>query len=264
MKNQNEFRIFSKKHVPLYLFAALALILPFLILLLIFTDGFKDVSKITDFSAWGSIVAGIVTYIGAALLGIVSYYNTWLNQYRAERLDYSIEYSPVYDGRMRNFFDLNEFPENERRYSYEILEKDCESFEIKSYGYKRLVINNFNSTYPMNIQILKAELSVDGAPFADCTNDVGMETDFDLFGSIEYKANNVLLLGVSKALLKYRRDTENHHTHSFNAYFRISNSRNAEICKLSILSNDSQTSLERISGEEAKQIKYNSVIHRHL
>lgn len=265
MKKERPFTVFSKKHKILYVSASIILILPLAILLAVFTNWFKDFSGINDFSAWGSIVAGIVTYIGAALLGIVSYYGAWLNQYRAERLDYSIETSPFYNGKLNNFFDLNDFPNADKKYCYEIFEKDNESFEEKSYSFKRIVVNNFNSNYPMHIEILKVELSIDDSSYSDCTNDVGVVTNFDFRRSIEYKNDDVLLLGINDELLKYRKDSENWHTHSLNVYFKIYNSINQEICKFGILNNDSETKQEILCEEQSKQLKYKKIIlQQHL
>lgn len=261
---KKEFLIFSKKHIALYVTTVVILILPLLALIAIFTDFFSDASKIKDFSAWGSIVAGIFTYIGATVLGIVSYYNTWLNQYRMERLDYSINSVVFYNGNLKNFFDLEDFPSEEKKYYYELREKNGECFEEKLYKFKRLIINNFNSTYPMNIQIIKAELSIDGASFSDCTHDIGIVTSFDFLNSIEYKRNNVLLIGVNKELLKYRLDADNWHSYSLNLFFKMSNSRRDEICKFSIINNDSESITEILSNKESKQIECNVEIHHHL
>ena len=261
---KKEFLIFSRKHIVLYVTAVVTLVLPLCILLAVFTNFFRDASRIKDFSAWGSIVAGIFTYIGATVLGIVSYYNTWLNQYRIERLDYSINSFVFYNGKLANFFDLEDFPPEEKKYYYELLEKNGECFEEKSYEFKRLSVKNFNNIYPMKIEIIKVELSVDGAPFSDCTHDIGIVANFDFLHGIEYKVDNVLLVGINEELLRYRLDNENWHYYSLNLFFKMSNSRNAEICKFSIINNDSETIAEILSKKEADQIKSNVEIHQHL
>ena len=70
MRRENLVAVFLKRHIPLLVCLALLLVLPVGALLFVFTNAFQSADRIGDFSAWTSLVAGIMTYVSAALLGV--------------------------------------------------------------------------------------------------------------------------------------------------------------------------------------------------
>ena len=65
------FKSFSKTHWWLMLVLFLMLVIP----TVIFCGVFKG--NLYDASAWASLTAGVFTYLGAAFLGVLTYYNAW-------------------------------------------------------------------------------------------------------------------------------------------------------------------------------------------
>ena len=91
MEHKVSFGKFSKKYWWIYVILALLLGVPILIYCWVFIKELKDVS------AWASIIAGIATYLGAAFLGVLVYYNSWVQTELANRLDeIDILISPKY------------------------------------------------------------------------------------------------------------------------------------------------------------------------
>lgn len=230
--NQKPLSVFLRKHMSLLLCLSLLLLLPVISLLLVFTNGFQTADRITDFSGWASLVAGVMTYISAALLGIAVYYHTWSGQYREEQLDYSMDIVPIYCGKFQNFFDLEDFPAEERKFIYEYTEDEVPP-EKSDYAFKRIVIKNYNHRYPQKIKLVKAELSIDEEAFADCTHMLGVASDFHMDEAIDAERAHTLLVGVAEELLKRWRRGDQFHTHTLKLLFHVTNAKNSEYIALS-------------------------------
>lgn len=72
MKQKMYFIKFTKKYWWLLTGLLLLLVIPVFIYCRVFWG------QLNDSSAWASIIAGIATYLGSAFLGIVVYYNSWV------------------------------------------------------------------------------------------------------------------------------------------------------------------------------------------
>jgi hypothetical protein len=81
MYNDISFKTFSKKYWYIYLILTTFLVLPPIVFLCCFGENRYDAG------AWGSLLAGISTYLGAAFLGVFVFYNTWTQQRVAENMN---------------------------------------------------------------------------------------------------------------------------------------------------------------------------------
>ena len=109
MMKEKYFITFSKKHILLYVLLLVTLVAPFIILLGAFTNWFTAWNQIKDFSAWASLTAGVMTYIGAVILGVIAYYNTWLKQYCEEKIKCTVDAPLFWKGELGQFFTIDEF-----------------------------------------------------------------------------------------------------------------------------------------------------------
>ncbi len=248
MEKDNLVGIFLRKHGSLLLCLSLFLLLPVAVLLWIFTDGFCSVERIGDFSAWASLVAGMMTYVSAALLGLAVYYHTWSGQYREEMLSYGIDLLPIYRGEIRNFFDLEDFSAEEKQFFYEYTQDEC-GVEDREYAFKRIVIKNYNPRYAQSILLARAELSVDGEALADCTGKLLLVTNFDMSESAEDREPRTLLVGIHESMLQKWRDPSDFHTHTLKLLFRLSNAKHKEYVEVTT-ENDSMVTVHPLTRRE--------------
>lgn len=72
---------FAKKYWWLLLGLVLLLVIPVAVFCIIFWNDLNDIS------AWASMIAGIATYLGSAFLGVLVFYNSWIQTEQANRLD---------------------------------------------------------------------------------------------------------------------------------------------------------------------------------
>lgn len=259
MENKKIFLQFLKSHLFLVIGLIVGLILPFLILLLVFTYGFQDFSKISDFSAWGSIVAGIATYIGAAVLGVITYYNSWMQDYRKKELDYSIELLNILENSFANFFSKENI-KVEVYYHYEFYSGDWQI--DKEYRYKRFVLNNYNRNYPIKIEICKVEMV--GETTIDCTDNIGLYTSFNLAESVEYKSNSEIFLGINADYLPHWQFNEEDGIYdgeldTIRIIIKVSNKFNSEYLLLTMKENDQEFGTSILSKKEIEKLNIKDV-----
>lgn len=251
---ENYFSLFSKKHWILYLILISALIFPMLILVAIFTSFFKNWSIVNEFSAWSSLIAGVITYIGAAVLGIIVYYNSWLQQYREEKLDFYMEFEDFYNGEVKNLFSLSDFPTEEKNYYYEFA-KDEFIDEERKYVFKRIIIKNFNK-YPIKIVPLKVTLKPEKSNLIDCTADTGYVTNFSFRESIEYKEKSIILLGMNRDLFKKWGEDEGFDFFDVTVMFKVSNFKYSEYVSLSIYGESGMVELKLLDKDDLNQVDH--------
>lgn len=259
MKNKNTFLQFLKSHWLLIVGLFVGLILPFLILLLVFTCGFQDFSKISDFSAWGSIVAGIATYIGAAVLGVITYYNSWVQDYRKKELDYSIDLLNVVKDGFANFFRKEEI-KAEGYHQYEFYSGDL--LTDKKYRYKRFVLNNYSRNYPIKIEIYKVEMV--GETTIDCTDNIGLYTSFNLEESVDYKSNSEIFLGINvDCLPHWKFNSENDfydgEFDTIRIIIKVSNKFNFEYLLLTMKENDQDFGTRILTKKEIEKLNFKDI-----
>ena len=253
MKKENLVGIFLRKHRGLLLCLSLFLLLPVAVLLWVFTGGFRSVERIGDFSAWASLVAGIMTYVSAALLGLAVYYHTWSGQYREEKLFYSVDLVPIYRGEIRNFFDIEDFDSEERQFFYEYTEDEYGT-ERRDYAFKRIVIKNFNPRYPQSVEIVRAELSIDGADPVDCIDRLMVVTNFEMSESAEDRRPRILLIGIDELLLEKWREPGEIHTHTLRLLLRVSNACHTEYVEVSSEKNDATVGVRVLTRQEEQAV----------
>lgn len=259
-RNNNIFLQFAKKHIPLLVGLLMGLILPFLILLLVFTNGFHNFERVGDFSAWGSIVAGIATYLGAAVLGVISYYNTWVQDYKKKELDYSIELLNIVNDGYANFFNFEDI--GIAKYFHFELNADHYS-DYKNCRYKRFIINNYNASYPMRIEICKVEM-VGETISTDCLVNANLFTSFNLMESIDYKTDSELFLGIQESLLPHWQANSEDEIYqgefdTIKIIMKVSNKFNSEYILLSMRENDQELCTSILSTKDIKKQNFKDV-----
>ena len=254
---QNYFKIFSKKHIWLYLTLASLLVIATFFLIAVFSDWFHSFEKLNDFGVWASYIAAVLTYIGSALISVVVYYNTWIEQYKEEQLDYSIDFSAFCDNEIKQFASLDEFSESKKQYFYEYSDGDL--LERKNYEYKEFIIRNYNKTYPLSIEILQVNLTIDENPTIDCTNDIAVATNFDYHDSLDSCIKYSLLLGINESLLKAWHSPDDYHSYNLDIIFQFGNSvGNKVLIQYSLKNNDSEIHQKELSKNQIKKLSLKS------
>ena len=74
------FKTFSKKYWYIYIILFVFLVAPPIVFICCFDDP-------SNAGAWGSLLAGISTYLGAAFLGVIVFYHSWTQQCVTENLN---------------------------------------------------------------------------------------------------------------------------------------------------------------------------------
>ena len=69
---------FLKNNLVIVLFLTVLLVVSLAVFIIVFWE------KLYDAGAWGSLVAGLFTYIGSSFLGLVVFYNTQSEQRQKE------------------------------------------------------------------------------------------------------------------------------------------------------------------------------------
>ena len=195
MDKKVSFLTFTQKYWWLILGLILLLILPVSIFCLVFWDCLNDVS------AWASMIAGIATYLGSAFLGVLVFYNSWVQTEFNKKLD-NIDVIFNADFTMR---DGNVSPYKKEEIDESI--KNCYSktftgdFTIKDFTYIGFKIINNNFYTPVTVSIegiyyLDEEQKIEKCPQTEiCSN--SLETMI-----IDYKTKVESYYGVPKSILQ--------------------------------------------------------------
>ena len=233
-------------------------------LVAIFSNWFCNFEKLNEFGGWASYIAAVLTYIGSSLISVVVYYHTWVQQYKEEQLDYSIDYSLFCDKEIKQFAALEDFNEEKRRYFYEYSDGDL--LEDREYEYKEFIIRNYNKTYSLSVEILQVKLTIDKQPPVDCIGDIAVATSFDFLDSIDSQAKGSLLLGISRKLLNAWHNSDKWHTYSLDVIFKCTNSvGNIAFTKYSFVDNDHEVYWRELSKQEETELTFlKHHIHRDI
>lgn len=73
-------------HAVLICIMTLILISTF-IMIVVFSNGFKDFTLLKDFGGWTSLISGLLVFIGSTFLALVVFYNTWQRQKKEDALN---------------------------------------------------------------------------------------------------------------------------------------------------------------------------------
>ena len=265
MKKKGSFLVFVKTHIVLFTGIIMGLVLPLFILLGVFTDWFQNFSTIKDFSGWASLVAGVSTYLGAAILGIAVFYNTWIQDYRKEKLDYKIMLSNYYQDGYANFYNEKDVVLT-NRYKYEFSGSEVIT-EKKEYYYKRFVVKNYSDYYPIKIQIENVEMIQNGNS-KSIIQDISLITSFNIMEAIEYNIDNELFLGINKNILKHWIcDEDDAYDGEFDIIkitLKISNEINTEFINIEMLENDEEYIMKLVKKKKKETSRSKFYIHHLL
>ena len=50
------------------------------VMVIIFSNKFKDFTLIKDFGGWATLISGLLVYIGSTFLGLIVFFNSWQRQ----------------------------------------------------------------------------------------------------------------------------------------------------------------------------------------
>ena len=147
MDNTISFSMFAKKYWWLIVGLSLLLIIPVAIFCIAFRHELRDVS------AWASMIAGIATYLGSAFLGVLVFYNSWIQTELNNQLDdINVIFNPCFymrDGNVSPYKKeeiedtiQNCYPKTFNRY-----------FRIKDFTYVKFEIINNNFYTPVTASL---------------------------------------------------------------------------------------------------------------
>ena len=212
------FRKFSETFWWLY--AILAMVL--LISVIIFCVVFKN--ELFDISAWASMIAGIATYIGSSFLGIVVFYNAWVQVKIQEKNDEMLlDLQPGVTIENGFFIPLleGEIDKKKHIYSFKICSGSTKELENLDFHYLQLTMTNMTYTMPSHIK-------VEGLYFVNSQNRVerirqySVVSDFNFDSMIDYKQTTTIYIGASSKM--FTRDYYTRHKY-FNCFvvLKVSN-----------------------------------------
>ena len=193
------FKTFSKKFWKLFLCLFLILIGGVSIFCLIFFENLNDIS------AWASMIAGIISYIGSSILGIFVFYHSWVQVIRQDELeDISVlisasgcEHSPLF------LFDEDSIRKQyphvvSRHLSVETQTK----FEINSFF--KVTMTNCNYFLPIQLEITELYYLDDNDEFKKIYP-IKIRSKVDLAVPLDYKEKTELLIGIPKEVFLLNR-----------------------------------------------------------
>lgn len=197
---------FLKNNLIIVLFLALLLVASLTVFIFVFWEDLYDVG------AWGSLVAGIFTYIGSSFLGIFVFYNTQSVQRQKEIEDQivvQIQYISKFNMEVKCFvpfvdkdIDKNKYSEHSTRYQ----NNSNEAF-LDNMCYLYYEVTNRNTHIPVYIEpvsiyVFNGKKFVDAGYFSYYSN-INDST------AIDYKQKKCCYIGTKKELLKsdyYKED----------------------------------------------------------
>ena len=99
----------------------------------------------------------------------------------------------------------------------------------------------------------KVELSVDGAPFVDCTGKLLLVTSFDLDETVDDRLPRTVLVGIHDSFLEEWHREALFHTHTLRLLLRLSNDKHTEYVQITT-ENDSLITNHPLSKREEKAL----------
>jgi len=194
------FKTFISKQKLFFILICLGLIVPIIALLCVFTKWFQDWSGIADFSGWASLVAGIATYIGAALFGVFSYYNSWVQaliQSEKEEIRYLIK--PLADYNDGYFVPYKEDYIPKTNFITECFKKVSTKAKIDM-NYLEIGITNTNPNANFRIKIIDI-YRINSENEVENIDSFKVVSDDDLNYYIDYRKEIIVFIGVPNDLL---------------------------------------------------------------
>lgn len=211
------------------------------------------------------ISIGILTYLGSTFLGIIVFYNSWLQQYKEEKLDYSLNHVVVFEKGIANFLTEKEIPATDIVHSY-ILEYNEVMSDLK-YFYICIKIKNYNTKFPMECSLKKIEVKTIKKEIVDCTDNCRIECNFDMRELIDYKTENKMYIGINiDAYKKLVSNEEDYFENKLCFYLKLSNSAGQKKCicfeiKGSVIT-EKELSISKFKKIVNKGVLLNEIIYK--
>ena len=195
MKNSISFTDFLKKYWWLIAGLCLLLIIPVAVFCFVFSNDLDNAS------AWASMIAGVATYLGSAFLGVLVFYNSWVQNELNKQLD---DIDVIFDANfcMRDGcwspFKKEEIDENI---------KNCYPktfngrFEVRDFTYVGFEITNNNFYTPITVSIEGIYYLNDEQKIEKCKQ-TEIHSNFLETKIIDYKTSVMSYYGVPASILK--------------------------------------------------------------
>lgn len=203
MKKPLSVKEFAKNNWILIGVLALVFVVSLTVFIIVFWD------KLYDVGAWGSLVAGIFTYLGSTFLGVVVFYNTQFQQRQKEIEDQIIVY-------IKQSSDYDHNDEHYIPYTYEKIEKEQFKFNYFRFGkapisidfnesgkdarYLRFSVTNRNTHIPIFVQP-KSMYFIDFEGRVQTIDSFYYFTDSHDNEPLDYRQTKVSFIGTNNSLL---------------------------------------------------------------
>lgn len=197
---------FLKNNLVIVLFLTVLLVVSLAVFIIVFWE------RLYDAGAWGSLVAGLFTYIGSSFLGLVVFYNTQSEQRQKEIEDQivvQIEYISDFDMEAKCFvpfldkdIDKKKFLEHSSRY-----QNDANEASLDNMRYLYYEVTNRNTHIPVYVEPVSIFV-FNGKKFVD-VGYCSYYSDMNDSNAIDYKQKKCCYIGTNKELLKsdyYKED----------------------------------------------------------
>lgn len=194
-----------KEYVKSHWLLIVSLIAILIISLTVFAIVFWD--RLNDVGAWGSVIAGIFTYLGSSFLGLVVFYNT-LSQQREREIEDQIMVEINYyldpDKRMDTGFfvpstddEINKEQFTSHHTKYHKSLDECDPNQMRYLYYEVTNRNTHVPIYvePVSIYVLSGKKLVDAEYYS-------YYSDTNDNDAIDYKQKKRCYIGTNKKLLK--------------------------------------------------------------
>lgn len=193
----------------------------FVVSLAVFITVFWD--KLYDVGAWGSLVAGIFTYLGSTFLGVVVFYNTQSQQRQKEIEDQIIIdancYS-YYDATNNYYYLFSEDRIDKEKFVHQIvkvgdltsgtlLDKDS-----STYRFFKISITNWNTHIPLYVEPIALHVFNKSEKRTRFESFI-VFSDHSIDCPLDYKQTITYYLGVNKELLYSDKSNEQEDLYCF-------------------------------------------------
>lgn len=258
MKQQKlSFKVFSQKFKLLYIVLTLILVFGIAIFCLIFWNGLDDIS------AWASMIAGIITYIGSSILGIFVFYHSWVQCVRQDELE---DISVVVSVKGNETNSLFLFQEDTVAKQYPLVVSRMKSFETETKyditQFIKITLANYNYFLPIEIEFTNIYYLNDNNEFVNI-RPIKTRSAVDLTAPIDFKEKSEFLIGVPHEVFLEKRFID-HSTYYISASLKIKNPKsNIRYCVVNVLGGKTFRTTIGMFTEKEKHVlekKYGSIV----
>lgn len=216
-QNDLSIKAFNKAFWPLYLCLILLMLFGIAIFCVIFRG------RLNDISAWASIIAGIISYIGSSILGIFVFYHSWIQVMQQKRTDdisvmFSLSSCEQNDS-------LTTFQEDSIRKKYPHVSSRYLANGRKSKTeitqFAKLMLTNCNCFLPIQLEITNLYYLDDDNVFVSI-HPIKTRSIDDLSIPIDYKNKAEIFIGIPNEVFLEKRYIK-HNVFVFSIVFKLTN-----------------------------------------